>query len=283
MRLVQFMHPGPEHAPDRLTSATTGQKEWNAGLHRRKFLLSNGASTSHPNILPREGDVAFWGEWEPQSTCTLLPRGGMPGLPQWLHEPCLDLNAIVAHPDVTWQNTDPLVFGDMFRYVLCRQVRGNGNRTQLSYLSDGDVILFGSHLGGEFVLDTVFVVDMHEDLVLGRLPPRWESALHIAITMNTFELPRAGLRLYGGRTWKPGAPFSFVPCVAWGEAQMPFTRPRLQPVGPLASAITPAMKMGFKTTEVGGASEARAAWDAVVSQVLEQGCRLGTHIGEPAW
>ncbi len=53
------------------------------------------------------------------------------------------------------QNTDPLVFGDHFLYSNCRQ-RQNGKMRDLAH---GSLVLFGSKLGGQFVLDTLFVVD----------------------------------------------------------------------------------------------------------------------------
>lgn len=281
--LVQFMHPGSEHRPDRRAGAISDWKDWNRGDHKRKFLIANGASTSDPKTPPREGKIAFWGEWEPQSKCTVLPQSGVPDGPRWLHDPRLDLKAIESQPCAGWQNTDPLVFGDMFRYAICRQFRANGQRTKLSYLSEGDIVLFGSHVGGQFVLDTLLVVNIHADVLPGGELPNWESALHRAITMKLVMLPPAGVRFYGGQRWLPGAPFSFVPCVIWDDAQVPFARPGLQPLGPLKSRITPAMKMGFKITAIDGASEAHAVWDAVVDQVLQQGCRLGTDVREPTW
>jgi hypothetical protein len=281
-RLVQFMHPGPEHGPDG-PGTSSGWKDWNRGDHKRKFLLANGAWTADPKSAPREGMIAFWGEWEPQSECTRLPSSGIPGAPRWLHHPRLDLKAIEAQPGAGWQNTDPLVFGNMFRYAICRQFRANKRRTALSYLSGGDIVLFGSHVDDQFVLDTLLVVDMHADVLPGGALPNWESALHRAITMELVELPPSGVRLYGGQRWMPDAPFSFVPCVTWDDARMPFARPGLQPLGPLKSMITPAMKMGFKVTELDIAPEARAVWDAVVGQVLKQGCCLGTDVREPSW
>lgn len=92
--LVQFMHPGSEHRPDRRTGAISEWKDWNRGDHKRKFLIANGASTSDPKNPPREGKIAFWGEWEPQSKWTVLPESGVPDGPRWLHDPRLDLKAI---------------------------------------------------------------------------------------------------------------------------------------------------------------------------------------------
>lgn len=281
--VVQFMHPGPEHLPDRRTSASTGWKDWNRGAHKRKFLLSEGAWTPEPQTPPREGKVAFWGEWEPQSECTLLPISGDPHKPRWLHHARLDLSAIAAQPDADWQNTDPLVFGDMFRYAICRQFRATKRRTKLSYLSEGDIVLFGSRVGGEFALDTVLVVNSHAEVLPGGGLPNWESALHRTITMDLVELPPAGVRLYGGQTWTPHAPFSFVPCFAWNQSQNPFPRPPLRPLGPLKSVIAPAMTMGFKMTSVDSGPGFRAVWDAVVDQVLAHGCALGTKVEEPTW
>ena len=66
--------------------------------------------------------------------------------------------------DDRWRhNTDPFVFGECFRYSNCRQTHCE----DLRKLAPGSVILFGSNLGGAFVLDTVFVVDFGVDYSWG--------------------------------------------------------------------------------------------------------------------
>jgi len=64
------------------------------------------------------------------------------------------------------------------------------------------------------MLDTVFVVGIHDSLRLGSMVPNWVSDLYREITIDLIEtqIPGCGLRLYGGETWSSKKPFSFVPC-----------------------------------------------------------------------
>ena len=78
---VQFTHPGGEHGPD-----LSGGKRWNVGLHKRKFLLGRGDYVELPDGEPRQGELVFWGEWEPESQVEEL-RSTVPGGPRWLHRP----------------------------------------------------------------------------------------------------------------------------------------------------------------------------------------------------
>ena len=300
MRVVQFLHPGPEHGQDR-----PGWKDWNCGEHRRKFLLASGEWTRDPTRAPSDGNFTFWGEWEPPSLVrALLPRKEA-HYPKWLHEPKFPLDALEAQPakarlsqtcnlPAQWprscnsdearrQNTDPLVYGDFFRYTICRQFSPKTQkRTKLALLEEGDLILFGSHIDGCFVLDTVFVVGRYHELRTKGTMPNWESDLHRRIAIELIDIPSCGLRLYGGETWSSDKPFSFVPCRVVESKPIAFPRPRIRPVGPLESVITSAMKQNFRRTALDGPERARAVWDAVVDQVLSQGCVLGTRIEEPS-
>ena len=139
---VQFPHPGAEHR------ATESWMDWNRREHARKFLKAHGTYISEGEL--RTGPVAFWGEWEPQSRVveTYPDRGRHH--PRWLHEPYWQ---VPSHRRLL-QNTDPLVFGDHFLYSNCRQ----GRNRKLRELAPGSLVVFGSKLLGEFVVDTVFVV-----------------------------------------------------------------------------------------------------------------------------
>src|SRR6266498_317400 len=143
LAVVQFPHPGREHDPPRV-----GVMPWNRDSHRRKFLRTEGwyVDASGAQCSTR---LVFWGEWEAPSL--VVERWtGSGDLPRWLHEPRWERPGW-AGPR---QNTDPWVFGDEFRYSNCRQ----GSNAKLRRLAQGSVILFGSSLGGAFVLDTVLVV-----------------------------------------------------------------------------------------------------------------------------
>src|SRR5271169_4421074 len=125
-RVVQFIHPGDEHGADRWHSGV-GWKDWNCGDHKRKFLRASGSWTRNPKNAPITGSFTFWGEWEPQSRVSrLIPHTELH--PKYIHFPQLDLEALKTLTKRTGlscnakdgaQNTDPLVFGARFFYVLC--------------------------------------------------------------------------------------------------------------------------------------------------------------------
>ncbi len=291
-RVVQFIHPGPEHGADRW-HGHLGWKDWNRGNHKRKFLLADGAWTRNPQDPPTGGTMTFWGEWEPQSQVRRFVRSGRPFRPEYLHLPQLNLEVLKNLPESIeqscntrlscgerngLQNTDPLVFGDRFRYVFCQQPA----KATLRSLSTGDIILFGSNKSGRFMLDTVFVVEIHAPVRRGGALPNWASDLHRRITMDLIEnqIPECGLRLYGGETWSSRKPFSFVPCRPAQPQPIGFSKPVIRPIGPLYSFISPTLQQGCKIDSL-TSGQAYAVWSAVVEQVLSDGCALGTAVGEP--
>jgi hypothetical protein len=145
---VQFIHPSGEHQPDGRRF-----KFWNRLDHQRKFLINDGRYL-HAGSL-EEGEIAFWGEWEPESEVINTISNRLPHGPRYIYKPYY----IVPKSYQGLQNTDPFVFGERFYYEGCQQRTKNGP-TQLRYLSRGSVILFGSCIDKSyFVLDTVFVVD----------------------------------------------------------------------------------------------------------------------------
>jgi hypothetical protein len=127
-RIIQFPHPGDEHGVDRRLNASEGWKDWNCDPeHKRKFLSAQGSWTRNTNVRPNTGTFTFWGEWEPQSRVRKLVQSETPHSPQWLHTPALNLGVLttLAKNSCTTdgpQNTDPLVFGDRFRYVFCHRL-----------------------------------------------------------------------------------------------------------------------------------------------------------------
>ena len=183
-QIVQFTHPGPEHVPD---SIHRDHKSWNRGPHRRKFMRAEGDYIAGNGRLAK-GNLLFWGEWEPPSDVQELANPPDKLHPCWLHSPYLpsvipaqerssacspkmasNLSCSLAScaprldTSLYFQNTDPFVFGDCFKYFVCKQwKKATGKATQLSRLERGSMILFGSTHGvgsaAFFQLDTVFVV-----------------------------------------------------------------------------------------------------------------------------
>lgn len=265
---VQFPHPGAEHR------ANGAEMPWNRGAHARKFLKADGQYLRHGNI--QSGSLTFWGEWEPQSRVIAEYRDGRSGWPHRLHEPFWRLPA-----DDGWrQNTDPLVFGEHFLYSNCRQQQ-NG---KLRELAPGSLVLFGSKLAGEFVLDTMFVVGDDDNRSSASSPELGADVAWIHhIVLEPIRLagkqPAGGFRLYRGRTHMeaPNGPYSFVPC-----------RPCRPPAGFARPAIRlerrwiePNLAMNAKATPA-TLQELRALWLLIVEQVVvRDGLALGIRLDVP--
>lgn len=265
---VQFLHPGYEH-----DVRQPGLFPWNLkGRHRRKFLRSPGAYVDDAGRLV-EDELVFWGEWEPQSEAVPLEKTELLG-PRWLHTPFYE-------PLEGWaQNTDPFVFGDRFRFSICQQHRG-GRPTQLAKLLPGSVVLFGSGLGGEFRLDTVFVVGPeHQEHSRARRPVVDAAYEEIVLDPYYAGFPDDRVhRLYEGAT--PETPvhgmFSFFPCKTLAEALNGFARPTIR----LDGLIKQTHKQSYKRTFLADLDHAAHLWRAVVAQVEAAGLRLGVRAEMP--
>ncbi len=226
----------------------------------------------------------FWAEWEPPSEVIDEIRAPLPGKPGFVYRPYW------VHPGSFrgLQNTDPFVFGG-FYYGICRQNRSTGP-TQLQRLLPGSVILFGSHLGGEFVLDTVFVVrrgidhtdrdfrlvlrgEAPEDYITTALAPFYENRDADGCGSGT------SLRLYLGATVKDPLEdmYSFFPCQECKPGSRGFARPRIR----LPGIVNPRAKQAGPLNR--GLEPARfpGLWREVREQVLGQGCALGVEAEFP--
>lgn len=300
-RLVQFMHPGPQPAHQ-----GPGTKPWNTGDHRRSFLVAPGtfnASLSGPS--ERAPRLSFWGEWEAPAMGVPLTGGGAVHT-AFVPQP-------VAFPErAGLQNTDPFVFDGPFIYSCCKQVRKDGTATYLRDLHRGDVVLFGSNLGGSFVLDTVFVVAdsvrygirTGPTTLVGRVAPSFiEATLKpLAFTDGTTDgegprgtcgiegwddedersschplagKPEVEYRLYWGATpeARVDGMFSFAPARPASNPLVAFTRPIIN------DFISPAMNTGFRECLGGGrerANPVKEAWTHIAELVLAAELVLGT-------
>lgn len=273
---VQFLHPGGEHEPD-----AGRMKAWNTGNHRRKFLKSRGRYLAGDAL--QDGEIVFWGEWEPESLAIAEITEPLPDGPRWIYEPYYVLPALYRG----LQNTDPFVFGERFHYTGCRQHTKKGP-TQLRHLARGSVILFGSCLHkSHFVVDTVFVIANHidhsqrdfRDCLRGHV-----SATYDAVTLAPwYENPDArdrSHRLYDGATFEAPVEgmFSFFPCLPYEGHPRGFARPIIR----IQGVITDRLYRGKKLNPQDHASDVKRLWDEVVRQVTDQGLMLGIHASLPA-
>ena len=283
--IVQFMHPGQEVRP-----AADDSCQWNRAdtPHTRRFMAADGQSVDRISNAPRSSHLAFWGEWEAQSTVLRTLQRSAPDDPRAVHAPFWRRVEHEEYPPR--QNTDPFVFGDAFRYTGCKQWRRTGHGehrapTLLRDLADGSLILFGSKVRNRFVLDTAFVVAgsvLHRDsdwrtLLADRVPPTYT-----AVTLEPWYGWRSTgpFRLYDGAS--AAAPvhglFSFTPCVSWSdESTSGFARPAVEFDG----VINPKLMMGQRFTRSASRDQIAECWHAIADQVLDQGLQLGVRIGLP--
>ena len=235
--IVQFIHPGGEHAPD---NAVKNYKSWNHREHKRKFLNSEGLFLTKGISSPRKGNLVFWGEWEPP-TDVIGPLFKPNRLyPSWLHSRILPV--IVPQNFGGLQNTDPFVFDGPFRYFICHQSNKNMNPTALANLKNGSLILFGSYCKendkGFFQLDTVFVVgasvqydvsNNNMGLFLNHASQDYYNISYLRAIPNVHCYP-LNLRLYEGATYssKVNEMYSFVPSKIKENIRQGFPRVKIK-------------------------------------------------------
>lgn len=304
---VQFPHPGSEHTltPQQLASLRSGHrvvKEWNTGTHKRKFMKAKGVAVDEENKEISGAELYFWGEWEPTSYVTGLSHNvGGCKLPKYLHEPFYDPSYKHSGEgkgtNCNGTNTDPFVFADNFLYSCCHQVT-NGKPTQLQELEPGSIIVFGSKVDSQFVMDTVFVVgesrkytarNARKDLA-GFVPEDYYGIMNFG-TWDTSccVADSTEYTCYKGisHAEKPMGPFSFVPCR--GELQevngkrVGFERPVI-PLEGLdfkyngEELINPQSATNFKTSVLVSASDVTDIWNRLKEMVLSQGFSLAIRL-----
>lgn len=154
---IQLNHPGHQK-PFRLGKgyrqiANNIIREWsNYNVHFRKFIQNNGHYINGlKDLNPKQAELYFWGEWEGNSFFNPFPRNNHTIFPNGLHK--------LFHSTVIKgiQNTDPYIYGDNFKYCVCKQ------KGRLTNLILDDLILFGTVVPSlnEFYIDTVFVIKDH--------------------------------------------------------------------------------------------------------------------------
>ena len=181
--------------------------------------------------------------------------------PQELLELALRFTPPAAPPDRSFQNTDPMVFGDAFIYSNCVQPAFRSLRS----LSPGSIILFGRY-GGDgrahsFSLDTCLVVDQ-----VRRLAPAgdgWGRDLSDAVLLPLSTEGAVGdLTVYFGRRG-PAGPFSFSRHGP-GSRDAFFAHPALEPVGALTGVVSSVKNQGIKVSAVTTTGR-DAIWDEIAT------------------
>jgi len=229
--IVQFYHPGSEHGHDFIQKNNKYYKKWNKGEHKRKFIINNGNFIE--NGKKNDGKMLFWCEWEPTS---LVESLNVPKItlshekfPEYLHYPFLpSIGRINEFQEKNYQNTDPFIFGDSFKYSICRQ----DSCTLLKDLEKGSLIIFGSHVNKRFVIDTIFVVleSIKYNSALDKELEKYGLYTEIVMKMACMEKLKQdnnlNRTLYIGATYEKSinGMFSFVPAKKYEGKKLGFSR-----------------------------------------------------------
>lgn len=284
-RIIQFPHPGSEH------NEKTGSA-WNKGSHKRKYIKFKGSYLDDLLSEPINNDIYFWGEWEAQSQCIQIERNKSP-LPKYIFEPYYQTKSAKT-------NTDPFVFGNQFYYCICKQ----GHYPSLRNLKPGDIILFGSNLKSNFVLDTVFVIKDYDEYQIGdikNLKSKFNSTFYDITLMPLVSskqveckeiiadnkgncLPACGdnknddnptinnstYRIYRAAMYDDrdqfGGIFSYAPCSPEPTGNKGFARPIINP-----PYISQGLNQGIKIIDH---RTNESVWNEVTSMILSQGLKL---------
>ncbi len=275
MFFVQFPHPGAEHNP------AGAVMPWNTGEHARKFLVAAGRYLD-PADEVRDGELVFWGEWEPPSqVIARWPASGR--LPRALHRPYW-----TRPVDGGWrQNTDPWVWGPQMLYSNCKQTIRPGHRpTAMQRLTPGSVICFGSAIGGEFCVDIVLVVAAAEpwtpaDETIGqRTGAAFRACTAESLASGDGSYAMTRLTLYRGATIDDPVEgmYSFVPAMTTGTPIPRFARPPVRLPGLINPAST---QSAYGSSRPLPAHVVRDAWEAIRHQILTAGLALAVQLETP--
>jgi hypothetical protein len=268
IQFVQFLHPGGERP-----STSTGWKIADMRPHRRTFVTQPGRCVRDVGAAPKRTDLHFWCEWECEvDVVSEFTPPQDSDAPHTLFRPRIYPRK--SYSDVA--NTDPCVFGDCFRYCVCQQP----SKPSLKRLARGSIIVFGSHKGGAFVLDTVFVTAK-------KIPYR-RNEFHllkvpVAYRLAALEPLAEGCGrgeefcLYKGATHEESVDsmFSFFPCLP-AERPNGFARPPIR----LDGLISPKLSQGIKLSSMTSA-DAVDIWREIVAQVTERSLCLGVSASLP--
>jgi len=248
-------------------------REWNNDTlpngkqpHYRKFIRNNGEFIGNLVSKPQSGNLLFWGEWEGYSFFTPINNGI--GIPNGIHEP---FHSIAVRG---FQNTDPYIFGDFFKYAICSQ------KGIMCNLQNGSLILFGTTTNIGFLLDTVFVVKTHETAttIFTNNAANYTNVYReetLEQLGNTYLGPNPSTKnkIYQSQTWWDcNNYFSFVPCKidssnCYSKAILNFSWFSKCKVGHPYNHFN-----NRKSIDI---------WKDIVDSVLKQGFLLGVKFDEP--
>jgi hypothetical protein len=278
---IQLNHPGHQKPFKlghgyRLIGIHTIREWSNEPVHFRKFIQNNGLYVNGlKDLQPSQADLYFWGEWEGNSFFNAFPRADFRILPNGLHKP---FHSTFIRGS---QNTDPYIFGNNFKYCVCKQT---GHLTNLII---NDLILFGTVVPSlnKFYIDTVFIIKDHNSSA--NVQATGGATYSQVYKEETLEQLNEYLktptftnnnRVYHSKTWWDDKDyFSFVPCKL-NYDNIGFERLFIE----LSNEIfqlsrNPTGKSFLERCTL----SSQDLWKEIVRISLEQGFKLGVKFDEP--
>lgn len=256
--IILINHPANEPVYKNAVVGSVAAVLWNKGTHRRKFIKRHGHFLDG-DVL-KEGDIYFWGEYEPPTICKIVSTSA----PKAIHNYLCPVRNTVVPPKML--NTDPYVFGEHFKNFCCKRGR------RIYY--PGDVLLFGKiENGGSpnpyMKLDTVIVVKEEVNVDYRQnMTQYFKASIEPSKPLKTF---------YRGKNYATdNQHFSFVPCVLDNPHD-------LQNVT-LPMPELDLKKLGFDVKKNWRTYGARAIpfsqdkWNLIIDTVKGQGWLIGTHV-----
>ena len=299
-----------------------------SGRHKRKFMKAVGQIVDSNNQLSAKQDLLFWGEWEPTSIAEQITQWSGNGVqPQWLHIPYLKIPNSIIPPGAQANggaggfpgeeeiygaganscggcspqpgpnnypndlNTDPLVFGNYFIYSNCRQIKNYSGKlipTQLAFLQQGSIILFGSKLTDTngipyFALDTVFVVGESRRYIPFNYNTNLKGFVPKAfpVIMGNFMSNKNCFTCYQGATFNQPVQgmFSFSPCKPYKGVNEGFPRVKLtdKDFAQFGNIIINGLSRNYHLTDIPNLDVSCMIWDKVCQIVQQQGYERGVN------
>jgi hypothetical protein len=278
--IIQLNHPGKQK-PYKLGNGYRyiGNKlirEWNNDNgHYRKFIKSYGYYIDGlDDSNTRSSDLLFWGEWEGNSFFYPLSNNNQKIFPNGIHIP--------FHSTIIRgiQNTDPYIFGDDFKYCICKQ------RGCLLNLGRDDLIIFGTTMPtlNKFYIDTVYVVkDSVPSKYIQSTSGSTYSQVYKEETLEQLhEYLKAPVRpsnnrIYHSKTWWDDSEyFSFVPCkdVSYNGG---FERFYID----LNHTVIKFSLITQGVSYIKHSLSPKQFWIEIVKEAISQGFKLGIRFEEP--
>ena len=260
-KVILLPHPGGERLPRRNSTKVpwpTNRK------HARKFIRAEG-DWSLSNGCSGTSWLEFWTEYEGPTICDRLSLGE--GMPRAVH--CID-----PKPAFPTMNTDPWVFLPGFVWSVCRH-----KAIRATHVLQGDLVLFGSTVRGEWLLDTVFVVEERVSGQQGTIGGVYDHLVLPAIDGQC--------QPFLGKAHATDAPcFSFVPAAISDIGHKPFCRPaisrHLRRLRKISDGVPPSPRNAQALTVCSAKEGVQRFWESLVHEVERLGLVLGVGMQHPS-